>query len=151
MSVASDTASAVVRRATLGDAPPIAELSGQLGYPATPEEVLRRFRPLEGDPRHVVYVAELPSGQVIGWVHVHEVHLIENDMRAEVSGLVVAEGFRGGGAGKLLMQHAEEWARARGCGSVLLRSNVIRTGAHAFYEKLGYENIKNQKVFRKVL
>ncbi len=151
MSVPSDTASAVVRRATLGDAPPIAELSGQLGYPATREDVVRRFRELEGDPRHVLYVAALPSGRVIGWVHVQEVHLIESDMRAEISGLVVWEGYRGQGAGKLLMQHAEQWARERGCGAVLLRSNVIRTGAHAFYETLGYTNIKNQKVFRKVL
>jgi len=151
MSVRSDIATAVVRRAALADARRIAELSGQLGYPATTEEVVRRFQELEGDPRHVVYVAELPSGQVIGWVHVHEVRLIESDLRAEVSGLVIAEGLRGGGAGKLLMQHAEGWARTRGCGSVLLRSNVIRTGAHAFYEKLGYENIKSQKVFRKML
>ena len=151
MSVRSDTASAVVRRATLADAPSIAKLSGELGYPATSEDVVRRFRELEGDPRHVLYVAELPSGEVIGWVHVQEVHLIESEMRAEISGLVVLEGHRGRGAGKLLMQHAEQWARERGCGAVLLRSNVIRTAAHAFYEKLGYTNIKNQKVFRKIL
>jgi GNAT superfamily N-acetyltransferase len=151
MSVHSDAASAVVCRATPADAPRIAELSGQLGYPATTDEVARRLRQLEGDARHVVFLAEAPPGQVIGWVHIHEVHLVEADARAEVSGLVIAEGFRGRGAGRILMQHAEQWARERGCGAVLLRSNVVRAGAHTFYDRLGYENIKTQKVFRKKL
>ncbi len=151
MSVHLDTGSAVVRTATFADAPRIAELSGQLGYPATSEEVVQRLRKLEGDARHVIYVAESPSGEVIGWIHVQDCHLLESDTRAEVTGLVVGEGFRSRGAGRVLMQHAEQWARARGCGVVLLWCNVVRTRAHAFYEKLGYAVIKTQKVFRKIL
>jgi len=37
-------AQAVVRRAIVADAPRIAELSGQLGYPTTPKEVAQRLR-----------------------------------------------------------------------------------------------------------
>jgi hypothetical protein len=33
----------------------------------------------------------------------------------------------------------------------MLRSNIVRAAAHAFYGKLGYQNIKTQKTFRKVL
>jgi GNAT superfamily N-acetyltransferase len=102
-----------------------------------------------------VFLAELgdgpEAGAVIGWVHVHEGRLVDSDPRAEVSALIVAEGYQGRGAGRLLMEHAERWARSRGFQTVLLRSNVIRTRAHAFYEKLGYETIKSQKVFRKKL
>ena len=159
MTVRSDPlpvrAPASVRVATLEDAERIADLSGQLGYPATPEEIVRRLRRLDGDPQHVVYLAELRegpgAGPVIGWIHVQECHLVASDLRAEVVGLVIAEGHRGRGAGRLLMQHAEQWARSRGCREVLLRSNVVRAEAHAFYEKFGYETLKTQKVFRKFL
>ena len=144
-----------VRLARLDDAARIAELSGQLGYPATAEEVAQRLRRLEGDPQHVVFLAELrdgpEAGAIIGWVHVQEVRLVESDPRAEVSGLVIADGYQGRGAGRLLMEHAEQWARSQGFHTVLLRSNVIRAAAHAFYEKLGYETVKSQKVFRKHL
>ena len=159
MSVGSDAVGAKlvagVRLARLEDAARIAELSGQLGYPATAEEVERRLRQLEGDPQHVVFLAELrdapKAGAIIGWVHVHEVRLVESDPRAEVSGLIVADGYQGRGAGRLLMEHAEQWARSRGFQTLLLRSNVIRGAAHAFYEKLGYEIVKSQKVFCKKL
>lgn len=158
MTVRSDsaptTAPAIVRTAALADAASIAELSGQLGYPATPEQVAERLRRLEGNTEHVVYLAELregpAAGKVIGWVHVHECRFVESEPCAEVSGLVIADGHRSRGAGRLLMQHAEQWARARALGAVLLRSNVVRAGAHAFYEKLGYQTIKTQKVFRKI-
>jgi GNAT superfamily N-acetyltransferase len=49
------------------------------------------------------------------------------------------------------MQQAERWARGTGCPSVTVRSNVLRTGAHAFYQRLGYRLVKKQKVFRKRL
>lgn len=144
-----------VRLARLEDAARIAELSGQLGYPATAEEVTQRLRRIEGDPQHVVFLAELrdglKAGAIIGWVHMNEVRLVDSDPRAEVSALIVAEGYQGRGAGRLLMERAEQWARSRGFQTLLLRSNVIRAAAHAFYEKLGYEVVKSQKVFRKRL
>ena len=100
---------------------------------------------------HAVFVAESPDGQVVGWLHVHERHLVEHDVVAEVNGLVVEEAFRGRGAGQILMDKAEQWAREREIRTVVLRSNVIRVGAHAFYENLGYTTIKSQKMFRKDL
>ncbi len=144
-------ASVTVRVATPADAPQIARLSGQLGYPTTPEEAVQRLAQLEGDARHAVYVAESAPGQVVGWIHVEECHLIEFDTRAEINGLVVDERHRSRGTGRILMEHAEQWARARGCRAVVLRSNVIRTRAHAFYQKLGYQTLKTQKYFRKDL
>ena len=144
-------ASVTVRVAAPADAPQIARLSGQLGYPTTPEEAAQRLAQLEGDARHAVYVAESAPGRVVGWVHVEECHLIEADTRAEINGLVIEEGHRSRGTGRILMEHAEQWARARGCRAVVLRSNVIRARAHAFYEKLGYQTLKTQKYFRKNL
>jgi GNAT superfamily N-acetyltransferase len=100
---------------------------------------------------HALIVAETPAEEVIGWVHVSVNPLVESDLRAEINGLVVAEGQRSVGAGRLLLEEAERWARDRGCRSVSLRSNVIRDRAHRFYERNGYEHYKTQKAFRKAL
>ena len=140
-----------VRRATLRDAERLAELSSQLGYPSTPGEVKSRLQRIRGHDGHFVGVAELEDGRVVGWIHACVSHLIESNPRAEIGGLVVDEAWRGSGVGKLLMQHAEGWARSKGLEAVHLRSNVIRQDAHRFYERLGYKNIKTQHAFLKML
>ena len=88
---------------------------------------------------------------MVAWLHVHAHHVVERDPRAEVGGLVVDEKYRDSGVGRLLMQQAEQWARKQGYSEVVLRSNVIRTRAHTFYESLGYTVTKTQKHFRKTL
>jgi GNAT superfamily N-acetyltransferase len=99
-----------------------------------------------------VYVAETADAAgIVGWVHVSVSHLLESDVRAEVNGLVVAEGQRSAGAGAKLLEAAEEWARKRGCRGMNVRSNVIRERAHKFYVRQGYEHYKTQKAFRKPL
>jgi GNAT superfamily N-acetyltransferase len=77
--------------------------------------------------------------------------LLVADLYAEVGGLVVDENHRGRGIGRILMQHAEQWARGRGCETVCVRSNVVRERAHVFYQGIGYDNIKTQRMFLKVL
>jgi GNAT superfamily N-acetyltransferase len=141
----------IVRRARPTDAKSLADLSGQLGYPATPAQVKERLRRIVPASQHAVFVAESPQAGVIGWLHVSVTHLLESDTRAEVNGLVVADGQRSLGAGAKLLEAAEQWARRRGCKNVNLRSNVIRERAHLFYLRQGYEHYKTQKAFRKPL
>ncbi len=133
------------------DAERIAALAGQLGYPSTTHQVRRRIERIRGRPDHRALVAETADGEVVGWLHVFVSRLLESDSFAEIGGLVVDENHRGSGVGKLLMQHAESWARARGCRTVRLRSNVIRKDAHTFYTKLGYHVTKMQYAFAKKL
>ena len=78
-------------------------------------------------------------------------NLTKMEIRAEVNGLVVAEGQRSLGAGARLLAAAEDWARKNGCKDMSVRSNVIRDRAHKFYERHGYEHYKTQKSFRKPL
>src|SRR6267142_563033 len=140
-----------IRRATRADAQRIAELSGQLGYPAPAAQMRQRLRGIQPVSQHAVLVAESAKDGVIGWVHVSREPLLEVEIRAEVNGLVVAEGQRSLGAGAKLLAAAEEWARKHGCKSMSVRSNVIRERAHQFYERHGYEHYKTQKSFRKPL
>jgi len=140
-----------IRQAKSADAPQLAVLSGQLGYPATAAQMLGRLRGIKRAPQHAVFVAEPASDEVIGWIHVSRQPLLEGEIRAEVNGLVVAEGQRSLGAGARLLAAAEDWARKHGCQSMSVRSNVIRERAHRFYERHGYEHYKTQKSFRKPL
>jgi GNAT superfamily N-acetyltransferase len=140
-----------VRTARLEDAASIAALSGQLGYPCTAASVRRRLRSLLSKPDHAIWVAEHGSGAVTGWIHVFVHQMLESDRQAEIGGLVVDEESRGQGAGKALVERAEQWAKARRLKSVYVRSNIVRKDAHVFYQKLGYKIIKTQFAFRKAL
>jgi GNAT superfamily N-acetyltransferase len=140
-----------IRRAKSNDATRIAELSGQLGYPAKPAEITQRLRSIKPASHHAVLVAESPERKVIGWLHVSVSPLLEVELRAEVNGLVVDDDERSRGTGALLLRAAEQWARSRGCKNMSVRSNVIRERAHEFYLRHGYEHYKTQKAFRKSL
>jgi GNAT superfamily N-acetyltransferase len=138
-----------IRKATADDAPAIAQLSGQLGYPVEPDVMrarLERFLQLE---EHAVFVAEI--GEVVGWIHGAEYEVLEVGRHAEIWGLVVADGQRGKGVGRQLTDAVEQWARHRGLDEISVRSNVIRPESHPFYERLGFTRYKTQHAYRKRL
>jgi len=151
LSPADHPAAIKIRRAKSSDAAQIAELCGQLGYPAKPAEIAQRLRKIKPANQHAVLVAESPKQKVISWVHVSVSPLVEVELRAEVNGLVVDNDERSRGTGAVLLRAAEQWARRRGCKSMSVRSNVIRERAHQFYLRHGYEHYKTQKAFRKPL
>ena len=140
-----------IRRAKSADASQLAVLAGQLGYPATAAQIRERLRGIQSEPQHAVFIADSAKHGVIGWLHVSKVPLLDSETRAEVNGLIVAEGQRSLGAGARLLAAAEDWARKHGCKSMSVRSKVIRRRAHKFYERNGFEHYKTQKAFRKSL
>jgi GNAT superfamily N-acetyltransferase len=133
------------------DAAAVAELTGELGYPASAAELLSRFQSIGERADAQVYVAQGADGLVIGWVHVYGAYLLESDPHAEIGGLVVADGARGRRIGAALMSAAEAWALEHGYGSVRVRSRIARAEAHGFYEHLGYNRVKTQHTFRKAI
>jgi GNAT superfamily N-acetyltransferase len=138
-----------IRSAEDRDITTLARLAGELGYPSTPEQVRERFADIKAAPHQATYVAVTNGDAVIGWIQLSEVRSLESEPRAEITGLVVDSNFRGGGAGRLLVERGEEWARQRGLAVIGVRSNIIRERTHVFYERLGYAVTKTQKVFRK--
>jgi GNAT superfamily N-acetyltransferase len=137
-----------IRSARAEDAGAIAELSGQLGYPAASTEMAARLVQLERAGGNVVLIAEV-EGRVIGWLHIVGAYRVEYAPSAEITGLVIDERHRGGGIGRALLAAAERWAIEQGFDTVRVRSNVVRARAHAFYEKHGYQQQKRQAVFAK--
>jgi len=151
MTNASNALKIEVRPAEARDVTAIARLAGELGYPSTAAEVRVRLAAVKEDPRHVTFVAASMGDEVIGWIHLSEAHSPGSDPRAEITNLVVDSRFRSVGAGRLLVERGERWARERRLAAIGVHSNIIRERAHEFYLGLGYTVTKSQKVFRKTL
>jgi len=141
----------VIRPATPGDAAAIARLAAQLGYTVMKSDVSRRLAELVQRTDHEIYVAAVPGEDAVGWIHLYVDHSLLHNPLVALGGIVVDESCRGKGIGCQLMEQAETWGRARGCTAVYFKSNVIRHEAHAFYEGLGYRNVKTQYAFHKPL
>lgn len=140
-----------IRKARASDVVRIAELCGQLGYPVSAKIMAQRLNRALAAKGGACFVAETGGQGVIGWIHVSATPLLEVEHRAEVNGLVVDEHARSAGAGWLLLEAAEKWAKKMRCASMSVRSNVLRERAHGFYLRHGYEHYKTQKAFRKML
>jgi len=132
-----------VRPMAAHDLAQVAELSDQLGYPVTSQELERRFSTIAREKTQALFVAEA-EGRVVGWTHVYATHLLESPSFAEIGGLVVRAGSRRIGAGRALVEAAGRWAREQELGRVRVRSNVLRTEAHRFYPACGFKLIKTQ-------
>jgi GNAT superfamily N-acetyltransferase len=127
----------------------MADLAGQLGYASTVQEVGERLSEMQDSEQYAVFVAELPSGKIAGWIGAYVFRSVATDSFAEINGLVVDSEARSHGIGKILLDAVEKWARKIGCIAVSVHSNVLRDRAHRFYEKNGYEHVKTQKTLRK--
>ena len=135
-----------IRPARPDDAPVLAALAGELGYPTTANEVAARLE----DPDLEVLVAEA-GGEVVAWVDIADRTTLYGGRNAEIQGLVITAARRRSGVGLALVEAAEAWARARGIDAIRVRSRSDREGARAFYLGLGFDIVKSQTVFEKRL
>jgi len=146
---ATKPASVVIRAMRESDVEAVHRLAVALGYPTEPGKTLARIRAVLASDMADAFVAVDSQGRVLGWAHVFVAPFLESGPNAELGGLVVEEAARGHGIGAALVARTETWARERGIRKICLRSNVIRTEAHAFYEKLGFAIQKSQFKFQK--
>ena len=137
-----------IRLPQSSDADALVALLPDLGYTASAEQLVRRLAVLREWPDQEAFVAE-NDGRVVGLCHVQGVRMLISDGYAEIQALVVSAACQGQGIGRRLLEHACAWAAARGYDRVLLRSNVVREGAHAFYEHLGFEKSKASYAFER--
>jgi len=132
-----------VRVAQHADVPRIVELAAQLGYTlnaAHAQAVLAATA-----ERELLVATE--RNDVVGWIALSRDASLLGEADVWIEGLVVDQVHRGHGIGAKLLQAAHTWARERNCMRIRVRSNVIREGAHRFYEREGYRRFKTQHNF----
>jgi GNAT superfamily N-acetyltransferase len=141
-----------IRPVTSTDVPVVAELSTQLGYPASPAHIEARLARLAraGD-RAVVLVAADADDRPLGWAHVEIRDQLVTQPAAQLMALIVADGARNRGVGAELVRAAEAWSVERGCGVMLVATRVTRVAAHRFYRRQGYALVKTSHLFEKPL
>ncbi|MFN2566372.1 MAG: N-acetyltransferase family protein [Gemmatimonadaceae bacterium] len=143
--MAHEAADVTIRAASSADAPALASLLGELGYPAEAESVQRRMLRLLGagdaSPTDSVFVASAGAeAAVVGLLSVHRFVALHDDADVGlITALVVAERARGLGVGRRLVDRAVDTARGWGCTRLLVTTHVRRADAHAFYEHIGFE------------
>jgi GNAT superfamily N-acetyltransferase len=132
------------------DAPALAALAGELGYPASAEALLGRLAALHPTDAAVIVSTDADDAP-IGWCHVEMRRTLVEPVSALILGLVVGEGHRSVGVGAELLGAAEAWARARGCKRLVVATRVTRERAHQFYAREGYEVAKTSYFLTKAL
>lgn len=139
-----------LRRMAMHDAPAVAALSGELGYPSELARMVARLNVVLEREDHASFVATRGE-TILGWGHAFVCHFVESDAFVEIGGLVVGEAARGQGVGSKLLEAIAGWARTQGVAEVRVRSNIKRPRAHAFYEARGFAETKAQLVFARSL
>jgi ribosomal protein S18 acetylase RimI-like enzyme len=128
----------MIRPAEERDAPELATLMTQLGYPATTAEMNSRLRAILQDEGFATFVV-IEGDQICGMIGVSASRSYEhNDRNGRIVALVVREDMRGQGLGRKLVAVAEEYLARKKVGRIVLTSRFTREDAHKFYESLGY-------------
>ena len=141
----------MIRPVRAADAPRLAELLAQLGYPSEPGTVARRLAGILGSATQQVLVAA-DGSRLAGYGGVERrPALLHQDEGGEITALVVDAAARRSGLGRALVRAAEEWAIRQGLPAIVVRSHVVRPESHTFYEGIGYRRTSTSHGYRKDL
>ncbi|HEY6014887.1 MAG TPA: GNAT family N-acetyltransferase [Candidatus Limnocylindrales bacterium] len=135
----SDPSAITFRPATAADAPAIAALFTDEGYPAGPSDIKARLARFDAPTSRVV-IAEL-DGAILGFIAVVALPRFEHDdWILRIVALVVDAGARERGVGRALMGEAERIGREVGATFVEVTAGHHRPEARHLYESLGYDS-----------
>ena len=124
-----------IREAVAADAEAIARLIALLDHSVRIDGLRERLQ----RPQGTTLVTTL-GGEVVGLCGLDIVtHIHRDSPVGRITILAVAEGHRGVGVGRMLVDEAERRLRDAGCGLVEITSNRRHAAAHDFYIHLGYE------------
>jgi GNAT superfamily N-acetyltransferase len=151
MTVTDAASDLTIRPVQVHDAEAVARLSGQLGYPATADEIQQRIVALVSTAAGQAVFVACMGAEVVGWIDVALTNHLQTPPFALIGGLVVKEGVRGLRIGKRLCEQAEQWSREQGVSVVRVTSRSTRDKAHRFYLREGYTDVKMSRVFEKIL
>jgi len=86
----------------------------------------------------MVFVAEEARRERLGFASVSRHRHYTGEPQAYIGELAVAEAAEGQGAGKMLVQACERWARDQGYAQMVLDTGFANERGRRFYERLGF-------------
>ncbi len=126
----------------------LANLISQEGHPTTREDITNRLHLL---PTHDRLLLAVNGETLLGYAHLRVSQDLVNEETAEVVAIVVEASNRRYGIGTRLITASETWATQSGRSRLLLKTDVVRTPAHAFFSALGYEKDSTTLEFIRIL
>jgi GNAT superfamily N-acetyltransferase len=104
------------------------------------EPYRRAFAAVDADPRQLLAVVRDGTGVVVGTLQLTLIHGLSRGgaTRLQVEAVRVGSSARGAGLGAALLAWAADHGRARGAVLAQLTTDLRRTDAHRFYERLGW-------------
>lgn len=138
-----------IKKAQFSDLESLAEVYPQLsGKDSDMSKLKSTFEKLDQDDKYSLLVALDETNRVIG----SAMGILCYDLVGScdpfmlIENVIVLDNCRGKGVGEKLMEALEEIAKENHCSYIILVSGAQRTGAHAFYNRVGY---KEEKGFKK--
>lgn len=139
----------MIRKIRLSDATELHRLNRDcLGYDVPLSLTQNQLEKLIADPHHHFLVAEV-DGRVIGYLHAQLYETLYFEPLWNLMALAVSADFQRQGIASDLMVACEALARQAKVAGIRVNSGISRGGAHAFYQKMGYEIRPDQKRFLK--
>jgi len=134
--------SLTVREAGEGDLDVVARLLEELHDPPTVVVDALAWRSMLSQLKRTILIAEI-DGEPAGTADLMVLPNLTNGAlpRANVENVAVAAWCRRRGVGRALMAEVERRAVEAGCYKIMLMSALHRTGAHRFYQEIGYERV----------
>lgn len=98
------------------------------------------FENMAADPNQLLLVA-VADETVVGCLQLTFIPGLSRlgMWRGQIESVRIADGQRGSGLGRRMIEHAIGLCRERGCGLVQLTSDKSRADAIRFYEQLGFQ------------
>ena len=134
-----------IREATIEDADQINLISAQLGYQkSTDEEAEKRLREILESTSDYIWIYH-EDRKLKGWIHLFVSIRLASSGFAEIGGLVVDKSCRRSGIGRKLVEQARQWSKINNM-PVRVRCNANREVANRFYQSIGFDCLKTQKI-----
>jgi len=117
--------------------------------PHNDEYAVASFDEMLADPLTRIFIAEDEDGQALGYIKCQLVEREENPFTFAMRYLLVDQisvrpEAQGKGVGKALIEQSEALAREWNVSRIQLVSWDFNTGAHTFFEKMGFEKFSHR-------
>ena len=137
-----------IRDAQQDDIEQLLQVAKSLGYEEIEGEfALRNITEILESETDRLWVFE-EGGNIVGWLHIFVSLRVASPKFAEIGGLVIRESDRRRGIATKLVNEAVQWAISNQL-PIRVRSNSIRADANKFYESIGFEFRKEQRIYEK--